>query len=85
MTILALLFLLLTLLCCLWLCARCRCFGARGSAGSASGQEILGSDYYTIPRAKLAPRVRIFIEYLRIASTHFERIDNELKLYMTLD
>uniref|UniRef100_A0A1I7THI6 Late embryogenesis abundant protein D-34-like n=1 Tax=Caenorhabditis tropicalis TaxID=1561998 RepID=A0A1I7THI6_9PELO len=34
---------------------RCRCFGARGrSEGSASGQEILGSDYYTIPRAKLA-------------------------------
>lgn len=37
------------------MCARCRCFGARGrSEGSASGQEILGSDYYTIPRAKLA-------------------------------
>ncbi|CAD6188433.1 unnamed protein product [Caenorhabditis auriculariae] len=56
MTILALLFLLLTLLCCLYACARCRCFGARGvSEGSASGQEILGSDYYTIPRAKLKP------------------------------
>uniref|UniRef100_A0A158QLB9 VWFA domain-containing protein n=1 Tax=Haemonchus placei TaxID=6290 RepID=A0A158QLB9_HAEPC len=56
MTILALLFLLLTLLCCLYLCARCRCFGARGiSEGSASGREILGSDYYTIPRAKLKP------------------------------
>lgn len=57
MLLLALLFLLLTLLCCLWLCARCRCFGGAGrgggSAGSASGQEILGSDYYTIPRAKL--------------------------------
>ncbi|KHJ79686.1 hypothetical protein OESDEN_20660 [Oesophagostomum dentatum] len=56
MTILALLFLLLTLLCCLYLCARCRCFGGRGvSEGSASGREILGSDYYTIPRAKLKP------------------------------
>uniref|UniRef100_A0A1I7XPS4 EGF-like domain-containing protein n=1 Tax=Heterorhabditis bacteriophora TaxID=37862 RepID=A0A1I7XPS4_HETBA len=62
MTILALLFLLLTLLCCLYACARCsvilpnRCFRARGiSEGSASGQEILGSDYYTIPRAKLKP------------------------------
>ncbi|KAK6017343.1 hypothetical protein OSTOST_17138 [Ostertagia ostertagi] len=56
MTILALLFLLLTLLCCLYLCARCRCFGARGiSEGSASGRETLGSDYYTIPRAKLKP------------------------------
>ncbi|KJH46964.1 EGF-like domain protein [Dictyocaulus viviparus] len=56
MTILALLFLLLTLLCCLYLCARCRCFGRRGiSEGSASGREILGSDYYTIPRAKLKP------------------------------
>ncbi|CAB3402805.1 unnamed protein product [Caenorhabditis bovis] len=55
MTILALLFLLLTLLCCLYMCARCRCFGARGhSEGSASGQEILGSDYIPIPRAKLA-------------------------------
>ncbi|ULU02771.1 hypothetical protein L3Y34_002395 [Caenorhabditis briggsae] len=55
MLLLALLFLLLTLLCCLYMCARCRCFGARGrSEGSASGQEILGSDYYTIPRAKLA-------------------------------
>ncbi|KAK5966841.1 Calcium binding EGF domain protein, partial [Trichostrongylus colubriformis] len=54
--ILALLFLLLTLLCCLYLCARCRCFGARDiSEGSASGREILGSDYYTIPRAKLKP------------------------------
>ncbi|CAI4230491.1 unnamed protein product [Auanema sp. JU1783] len=56
MLLLALLFLLLTLLCCLWLCARCRCFGGRGgSDASASGQEILGSDYYTIPRAKLKP------------------------------
>ncbi|KAK6012127.1 hypothetical protein OSTOST_22731 [Ostertagia ostertagi] len=56
MTILALLLLLLTLLCCVYLCARCRCFGARGiSEGSASGREILGSDYYTIPRAKLKP------------------------------
>ncbi|KAE9418454.1 hypothetical protein Angca_009775 [Angiostrongylus cantonensis] len=56
MVILALLFLLLTLLCCLYLCARCRCFGRRGvSEGSASGREILGSDYYTIPRAKLKP------------------------------
>ncbi|VDL81375.1 unnamed protein product [Nippostrongylus brasiliensis] len=56
MLILALLFLLLTLLCCLYLCARCRCFGGRGvSQSSASGREILGSDYYTIPRAKLKP------------------------------
>ncbi|KAK6036288.1 hypothetical protein COOONC_26207, partial [Cooperia oncophora] len=32
------------------------CFGGRGvSEGSASGREILGSDYYTIPRAKLKP------------------------------
>ncbi|KAJ1374162.1 hypothetical protein KIN20_036788 [Parelaphostrongylus tenuis] len=32
------------------------CFGRRGvSEGSASGREILGSDYYTIPRAKLKP------------------------------
>ncbi|VDP12416.1 unnamed protein product [Heligmosomoides polygyrus] len=57
MLIIALLFLLLTLLCCLYLCARCRCFGGRGvSQSSASGREILGSDYYTIPRAKLKPR-----------------------------
>uniref|UniRef100_A0A183FQQ6 VWFA domain-containing protein n=1 Tax=Heligmosomoides polygyrus TaxID=6339 RepID=A0A183FQQ6_HELPZ len=32
------------------------CFGGRGvSQSSASGREILGSDYYTIPRAKLKP------------------------------
>ncbi|GMT19358.1 hypothetical protein PFISCL1PPCAC_10655, partial [Pristionchus fissidentatus] len=53
MLLLALLFLLLALLCCVALCARCRCFGGRTSTASGSGQEILGSDYYTIPRAKL--------------------------------
>uniref|UniRef100_A0A915AKQ6 Transmembrane cell adhesion receptor mua-3 n=1 Tax=Parascaris univalens TaxID=6257 RepID=A0A915AKQ6_PARUN len=53
--ILALLFLLLTLCCCLYFCLKTRCFGGRGlSASSLSGrEEILGSDYYTIPRAKL--------------------------------
>ncbi|VDM42590.1 unnamed protein product [Toxocara canis] len=57
--ILALLFLLLTLCCCLYFCLKTRCFGGRGlSASSASGrEEILGSDYYTIPRAKLKSHV----------------------------
>ena len=53
MLLLALLFALLALLCCLYLCARCRGFGTRGSEVS-SERQIIGSDYYTIPRAKLA-------------------------------
>uniref|UniRef100_A0A0N4ZF68 Transmembrane matrix receptor MUP-4 n=1 Tax=Parastrongyloides trichosuri TaxID=131310 RepID=A0A0N4ZF68_PARTI len=56
--ILALLFLLLTLLCCLYMCLKTRCFrGAAMSKSSLSGhEEILGGeDFYTIPRAKLKP------------------------------
>lgn len=63
MLILALLFLLLTLCCLLYFCLKCRCFRKRrlseasGSAADFVGSGI-GSEYYTIPRAKLKAESR---------------------------
>ncbi|VDN07984.1 unnamed protein product [Thelazia callipaeda] len=55
--ILAALLLLLSLCCCMYFCSKLRCFRRRSPETSiGSGQEILGSDYYSIPRAKLKRR-----------------------------
>uniref|UniRef100_A0A915PRP0 Uncharacterized protein n=1 Tax=Setaria digitata TaxID=48799 RepID=A0A915PRP0_9BILA len=55
--ILAILLLLLSLCFCLYFCSKLRCFRGRSAETSTeSGQEILSSDYYSIPRAKLKRR-----------------------------
>ncbi|VDN53805.1 unnamed protein product, partial [Dracunculus medinensis] len=54
--ILALIFLLLTLCCCLYFCLKTKYFRGRGVSAGSMREEILGSDYYTIPRAKLRKR-----------------------------
>ncbi|VDM92517.1 unnamed protein product, partial [Onchocerca ochengi] len=54
--ILAVLLLLLSLCCCMYFCSKLRCFRRRPQRSIGSGQEILSSDYYSIPRAKLKRR-----------------------------
>uniref|UniRef100_A0A1I7VU29 Transmembrane matrix receptor MUP-4 n=1 Tax=Loa loa TaxID=7209 RepID=A0A1I7VU29_LOALO len=54
--ILAILLLLLSLCLCLYFCSKLRCFRRRPETSVGSGREILTSDYYSIPRAKLKRR-----------------------------
>ncbi|CAG9540270.1 unnamed protein product [Cercopithifilaria johnstoni] len=54
--ILATLLLLLSLCFCLYFCSKLRCFRRRRETSVGSGREILSSDYYSIPRAKLKRR-----------------------------
>ncbi|KAM3722540.1 Transmembrane matrix receptor [Dirofilaria immitis] len=54
--ILAIILFLLSLCFCIYFCSKLRCFRKKRETSIGSGREILTSDYYSIPRAKLKRR-----------------------------